>query len=116
MAILKQAHVELFKRGPDEMFDSLPGLARFVQEQKNQSRDRWIMPHLIKPKPMNNLMVDLGNDGAFAMNDWLTTRKSGLPSIHWTNFGTGKPRSSTGSLSMRGGIFNRCTAMLYSLL
>src|SRR5687768_925405 len=81
MAILKQAHAELFKRGPDEMFDSLPALARFVHEQRGQARDRWVLPHLIKPKPDRSLAVQVGTDGAFLMNDWSFTQLCQLAGV-----------------------------------
>jgi hypothetical protein len=33
MQVLKRGHTELFRRGPDECFDSLAGLTKFCQEQ-----------------------------------------------------------------------------------
>ena len=51
MQVLKRGHTELFRRGPDECFDSLAGLTKFCQEQKAKSVDRWLPPRTLKPRP-----------------------------------------------------------------
>ena len=71
MANLKQAHHELFRRGPDERYASLQELWEYCQRSKKQSLDRWHHPHQIAAHPLAaHLQVELGSDGAFELNDW----------------------------------------------
>lgn len=83
MQVLKRAHTELFRRGPDECFDSIPALARHCQEQKEKSTDRWAPPGSLKTRPLNTdtLLVDVGEDGAFRMNDWSFTQLCQLAKV-----------------------------------
>ena len=75
MAQLKRAHHELFRRAPDECFDSLAALVQHCVRQKDQSQDRWLPPAGIVPAAeAGRLRVQLGTDGAFLMNDWSFTQ------------------------------------------
>lgn len=68
MANLTQASEELFRRAPDERFESLQLLHDYVRGQKRGSTDRWKSPkELILD---NELRLCMGTDGAFLMNDW----------------------------------------------
>ena len=44
MTNLLRANQELFRRTPDECFESLDELAAFCQRQKEKSHDRWEAP------------------------------------------------------------------------
>ena len=68
MQVLKRGHTELFRRGPDECFDSLAGLTKFCQEQKAKSVDRWLPPRSLRPRPLalDRLVVDFADPGANA--------------------------------------------------
>ena len=89
MQVLKRGHTELFRRGPDECFDSLVGLTSFCQEQKAKSVDRWLPPRSLKPRPLvlDKLVVDFadagatGTDGAYLMNDWSFTQLCQLAKV-----------------------------------
>jgi hypothetical protein len=71
MANLKHAHNELYRRGPDECFASLQELWEHCRKRKHESTDRWHPPQLLKAQPApEGLSLAVGNDGAFAMNDW----------------------------------------------
>lgn len=71
MANLTMASRELFRRSPDERFESLPDLARFCQRLKEESLDRWHLPGTMQPRIHDHqLQLALGSDGAFLMNDW----------------------------------------------
>jgi len=71
MANLTMASRELFRRSPDERFESLPDLARFCQRLKEESLDRWHLPGTFQPRVHDHqLQLALGSDGAFEMNDW----------------------------------------------
>ncbi len=67
---LMRAHDELFRRSADERFQDLPTLARHCRERRAASVDRWWSPERIRPTSGNGLELELGDDGAFLMNDW----------------------------------------------
>ena len=90
MQVLKRGHTELFRRGPDECFDSLAGLTKFCQEQKAKSVDRWLPPRTLRPRPLalDRLVVDFadpganaGKDGTYQMNDWSFTQLCQLAKV-----------------------------------
>ena len=89
MQVLKRGHTELFRRGPDECFNSLADLTRFCQDQKAKSVDRWLPPRSLRPRPLalDRLVVDFagagndGSDGAFQMNDWSFTQLCQLAKV-----------------------------------
>ena len=71
MANLTKAHEELFRRTPDEIFDSLESLQAHCSQARQQSTDRWIAPSEVRIQPGDGTLVTaLGSDGAFALNDW----------------------------------------------
>ena len=71
MSNLTRAHHELFRRTPDEYFPSLTELWQHCQQQKEWSVDRWHPPQSLVPKLVGDqLVVALGDDGAFHLNDW----------------------------------------------
>ncbi len=80
MATLTQAHDELFKRMPDECFDSFETLCDHCDAQKANSRGLW--------EPWENLTLshDLticgGGDGAeLALNDWSFSQLCGMAGV-----------------------------------
>ena len=83
MTVLKRAHQELFRRGPDECFDSLQALAKRCLEQKEQSTDRWLAPRELKPQAARSdlLAVQLNGSGEFQMNDWSFTQLCQLAKV-----------------------------------
>lgn len=82
MSNLKRASQELFKRSEDERFESLTDLWRHCQKQKEESTDRWHQPQVIQPRPAaDQLVVALGDDGAFHMNDWSFTQLCTLAGV-----------------------------------
>ena len=89
MQVLKRGHTELFRRGPDECFDSLVGLTRFCQEQKEKSVDRWVPPRSLRPRPLalDKLVIDFADPGAkqseeaYQMNDWSFTQLCQLAKV-----------------------------------
>ncbi len=75
MTNLLKAHQELFRRTPDETFASLQSLWEHCDQQKARSTDRWFAPREISARVSDDaLMVTLGSDGAFLMNDWSFTQ------------------------------------------
>ena len=68
MATLSKAHQELFKRGPDECYQSFDDLYQYCSQQKSRSRDIWEHPQDLKIG--SDLSVS-GTDGAaLRLNDW----------------------------------------------
>ncbi|MFM7835193.1 MAG: DUF932 domain-containing protein, partial [Planctomycetaceae bacterium] len=69
--VLTRASRELFARGDDEVFHSLPDLFDHCRREREQSTDRWEMPRRLQPLACpDGLLLNLGLDGAFQMNDW----------------------------------------------
>ncbi|TWT44365.1 hypothetical protein RAS1_07790 [Phycisphaerae bacterium RAS1] len=71
METLTRASDELFRRGPDERFDSLQSLYDHCYATRTNSIDRWHPPQSIQPAPGGGrFRVTVGNDGEFSLNDW----------------------------------------------
>jgi hypothetical protein len=71
MADLSRTSRELFRRSPDEYVPDLPTLVGRCREQRTRSADRWQLPQTLKPVPLPGTVgMELGTDGAFALNDW----------------------------------------------
>lgn len=71
MTNLTNAHDELYRRGPDETFPTMQALWDHCHRQKEQSADRWHPPSALATKAANHaLVLAMGSDGAFSMNDW----------------------------------------------
>lgn len=68
MPNLTRASDELFRREPDERYESLQDLWTFCREQKKASTDRWKSPQELLMDEQMRLCI--GTDGAFALNDW----------------------------------------------
>lgn len=79
MANLKKAHHELFKRGPDECFQSLPSLHEYCTHQREQSEDIWQRPQDLT---LTHDLTICGSDGAeLAFNDWSFTQACRMAGI-----------------------------------
>jgi histone H3/H4 len=74
MANLTRASNELFRRSPDERYESLTTLAQFCRELKEKSLDSWHNPGSISVDGSKGLSIKAGNDGSFLMNDWSFTQ------------------------------------------
>lgn len=83
MANLTRAHDELFRRGPDEQFESLPELLAHCRGSKERARDRWELPQTIRPESIGEqLKVSFGGDGAaLGLNDWSFTQLCDLARV-----------------------------------
>lgn len=82
MGNLTRAHHELFRRNPDERFESLTDLWQQCQRDKEQSQDRWHHPQTFRPQvDGDSVRLTLGNDGAFALNHWSFSQLCGLSGV-----------------------------------
>ncbi|MGE3239507.1 MAG: DUF932 domain-containing protein [Pirellulales bacterium] len=72
MTQLLRANQELFRRTPDECFESLESLATHCQRQKDESQDCWKAPLDLAAivGREGRLSLSLGTDGDCLMNDW----------------------------------------------
>jgi len=72
MTNLTRAHDELFRRTPDECFESLGHLFEHCRRQKEASAERWAPPSdFAATVDAGGLTLKLGTDGAsLMMNDW----------------------------------------------
>jgi hypothetical protein len=83
MVNLKRGHNELFRRSPDECFESLPDLLQYCQQQKEQSADLWKPPQQVCPDLAGDRFgLKLADDGEFLMNDWSFTQLCGLARVN----------------------------------
>jgi hypothetical protein len=70
MQTLTQASRELFRRSPDERFETMQDLWRHCQQDKERSTDQWHSPIEIGPQPSEGRMdLQLGED-SYRLNDW----------------------------------------------
>ena len=71
MTNLAKANQELYRRTPDETFATMQALWDHCCRQREQSLDRWHPPSALSTKADSfALSMNMGNDGAFLMNDW----------------------------------------------
>jgi hypothetical protein len=68
MANLKAAHRELFRRSPDERFESLDALYRHCRQARESSVEHWERPQWLLPEVADGrFRMKIGTDGAFLM-------------------------------------------------
>ena len=72
MRNLTKASEELFRRSPDETFESLDRLVEHCQQQEEASQEIWQSPGMLSLDTQDERMLTLnaGSDGVFRLNDW----------------------------------------------
>lgn len=71
MQNLTRASSELFRRSPDECFDSLISLYERCQQRRERSVDHWHPPQNLRPCVTDGeLRLAFGGEEPFEMNDW----------------------------------------------
>ncbi len=71
MQTLTKAHTELFRRSPDEQFDSLVHLWQHCHNEKEASVQHWPQPENIRAHPhRQRLDLQLSGDANLRMTDW----------------------------------------------
>jgi hypothetical protein len=71
MQNLTAASAELFRRSPDEVFESLPSLHQHCASRRAGSLDRWHPPNELRARAgKGGLGFAVGDQAAFRMNDW----------------------------------------------
>ena len=83
MANLRHAHRQLFRRTPDEIFDSFDALIGHCRQQKEESVERWHLPQFLSTdRDDDKFLLKIGNDGSYAMNDWSFTQLCNLARVN----------------------------------
>lgn len=70
MTHLTQAHEQLFRRNPDERFNSLSELWEHCHREKQESLTRWYAPVDVRTEPDNGHLTLVANDEPFEMTEW----------------------------------------------
>ena len=71
MASLTKAHHELFRREPDECFESFESMHSHCLAQREKSVEHWHLPQRLAPNHDDgSLQFDLDNGDRFRLNDW----------------------------------------------
>lgn len=72
MANLARASRELFRRTPDETFESFDQLYQYCSVLQERSVDRWELPGSVQPEILDcgTLGLRIGDAGQFQLNDW----------------------------------------------
>ena len=83
MANLMRGSQQLFRRQPDETFQSLGEILAKCRDDAERSTDRWRPPKGMKPVVHEGrLELDLGDGNeSFALNDWSFTQLCGLAKV-----------------------------------
>lgn len=99
MAILKRAHQELFSRPEDECFSTLDALWTHCQGERQKSDDRWHAPRVIDPSVSDGrVMLTLGGDGAYQLNDWSFSQLCRLASVNKDTINRLSPETASSAL------------------
>lgn len=71
MATLKKAHDELFRRTPDETFQTFDELRTHCEQEKQYSQDCWQLPQTLRPHvSASQILLELDGDEFGQLNDW----------------------------------------------
>lgn len=81
MVQLNRAHNELFRRAPDERFESLQELSAFCQNEKQTSSDCWQIPRALQPRSSGGLVTVTADDQELQLNNWSLSQLCRLSGI-----------------------------------
>ncbi len=100
MANLLTAHNELFRRTPDECFDSLDTLYRHCREVRRESIDRWQRPQTLLPHFADGeLTLTLEDAPESRLNDWSFSQMCRMAGVNKETLNRLSPQ--TASLALR---------------
>lgn len=80
MKTLQRAHQELFRRTPDECFESFESLYRRCKADREQSEDRWVRPQDMLLT--HDLTVGIEDNPDFRLNDWSFSQLCRMARVH----------------------------------
>ena len=83
MATLTKAHHELFRREPDECFETIESLHHHCYEQRANAAEHWQLPKYLTPTHREGrLQLDLENGRQLSLNDWSFGQLCKLCGVH----------------------------------
>lgn len=97
MATLTRAHQELFRRSPDECFDSFDALYRRCKQDREQSTDRWLRPEELVLT--HDLTFCLGDAPDFQLNDWSFSQLCRMAGVSKDTINRLTPKTASKALS-----------------
>ena len=99
MANLKGAHRELFRRTEDECFATLDELMAHCRAERQAANELWHPPDLFVPRVGDStVQLELGDDGAFALNHWSFSQLCGLCGVSRETINSLSPETATRAL------------------
>lgn len=100
MANLTMAHNELFRRTPDECFESLDVLYRHCREIRSDSTDRWQLPQTLLPHVADGeVSLALEDAPECRLNDWSFSQLCRMAGVNKETLNRLSPQ--TASLALR---------------
>jgi hypothetical protein len=94
------AHHELFRRSPDECFESLDALHHHCREQRACSTDRWQLPQTLLPHVSDGgLALALEDDPECRLNDWSFSQLCRMASVNKDTLNRLSPQTASLALS-----------------
>ncbi len=96
MASLIRANRELYRRGPDESFQTLPELHDHCRQERQNSVDLWQLPQTLLPVVSNGeLTVTLEKGESVGLNDWSFSQMCRLSGISKETINRFHPETAT---------------------
>ena len=80
MVALTRAHNELFRRTPDESFDSFDSLHQKCREDRDNSLDRWVKPQELVLT--HDLTIAVADNPDLRFNDWSFSQTCRMAGVH----------------------------------
>ena len=93
---LNRAHRELYRRGPDESFQTLPELHDYCRQQRRSSSDVWQLPQSLQPLALEGeLSLTLESQDRVRLNDWSFTQLCRLAGVSKDTLNRFQPETAT---------------------
>ncbi len=96
MTTLTRASRELYRRGPDEAFSTLPDLHDHCRQEKQHSSDVWQLPQTLQPQVADGqLTLSLENGETTLLNDWSFSQMCRLSGMNKETVNRLQPHTAT---------------------
>lgn len=96
MSNLTRANRELYRRGPDETFETLKDLHDHCRQERSYSSDVWQLPHTLLPLANgDDLLIPLEKGEQAGMTDWSFTQLCRLAGISKDTINRLQPETAT---------------------
>ncbi|TWU58966.1 hypothetical protein Poly51_17470 [Rubripirellula tenax] len=96
MATLTRAHEELFRRTPDQCYDTFESLYQKCQSDRVSAKDQWILPHELNVT--HDLSVCLGSVPDYNLNDWSFSQLCRMARVHKDTVNRLSPKTASKAL------------------